>query len=272
MTEARTSCNNNKRKADEIHDDDDDDDGGTDPDGEELEFPFQAVQAIADILNDHITTSTENSQRMAAEIGDLQTANRALTEEVDGLKRIVADYALGAIGQQTHMDEDVSDIEESITDDAGGDRWEQMFRLLREHRCTYGTCKVSKNENARLYNWCRTQRDRFSNRKPPQLSNECIIKLEGLGFHWGNKYGAAPSWEQMYQELEAYKERTGDCNVPINTTNPTSLAKWVGYQRHEFKRFKHGRNSLLTTNQIQKLREIGFSWKGPVFKRCGVRK
>ena len=57
----------------------------------------------------------------------------------------------------------------------------------------------------------------------------------------------------------------GNCNVPFNADHPTPLAKWTAYQRAEYKRWKKGRDTLLTLDQIGRLNDIGFNWKGPRF-------
>jgi len=53
------------------------------------------------------------------------------------------------------------------------------------------------------------------------------------------------------------------CDPPVNPNNPNSLAIWVSAQRNEYRRFKKGRDSLLTVELIGQLNDAGFTWKGP---------
>ena len=42
----------------------------------------------------------------------------------------------------------------------------------------------------------------------------------------------------------------GHCNIHMSSTDPSPLAKWVSYQRSEYKRFQKGQDSLLSLEQI----------------------
>mmetsp|Transcript_18347 Transcript_18347/g.25882 ORF Transcript_18347/g.25882 Transcript_18347/m.25882 type:complete len:189 (+) Transcript_18347:245-811(+) len=60
-------------------------------------------------------------------------------------------------------------------------------------------------------------------------------------------------WNQMYEELIAYKNEYGDCLVPIKWSENERLSTWVGTQRSLETRMRPDRR--------QKLSELGFCWK-----------
>jgi superfamily II DNA or RNA helicase len=63
------------------------------------------------------------------------------------------------------------------------------------------------------------------------------------------------TWDERFGELRGYKERFGDCNVPPSWAENQQLAKWVQHQR------SFARHSVLSTERIRRLREVGFSFE-----------
>lgn len=78
----------------------------------------------------------------------------------------------------------------------------------------------------------------------------------------GKKYPTLPSWEERFEETKKYMAAMRN-DPPVSNDNPTSLGIWVSAQRNEYRRFKKGRDSLLTLEQIGQLKDIGFNFKGP---------
>jgi hypothetical protein len=76
-------------------------------------------------------------------------------------------------------------------------------------------------------------------------------------------------WEKRYQELLAYKEKYGDCLIPVGFEENPQLANWVSTQRQEWKSLKLKRQSRLTQERITLLTNVGFVWEG---QRGGARK
>jgi len=68
------------------------------------------------------------------------------------------------------------------------------------------------------------------------------------------------SWEIRYEELVAYKEEFGNCDVQVPRDkngigkNQLQLAFWVRYNRTQYK------DQALSEERIQKLNAIGFEW------------
>ena len=174
---------------------------------------------------------------------------------------------LDKIEDSNNEEDDWSDDEESDTDDS--DPWTIMFLQLREYKILHGDCKVPQNSKdyPKLGKWVKNQRLAYkivkSGKKGRSITADKIIKLDSIGFDWGRGFPPPKSWDEMFAQLQNYHEKMGNCNVPFNQTNPSPLAKWTAYQRAQYKRFKQGRHSLLTLDQIGQLNEIRFNWKGP---------
>jgi len=68
------------------------------------------------------------------------------------------------------------------------------------------------------------------------------------------------SWERRFRELVEYKAVHGDCEVPQNYSQNTSLGTWVNKQRMEQKNRIEGKNSSLNDARLERLESIGFRW------------
>jgi len=229
----------NKRKADCLIENPTDGDDGA-----------AAFEMLSNIVSEHIKTSNERMER-------LEEAFFALVQKVDDCTR--------NMNSADDEDDDISDDEESVVEER--DQWSKMFRLLRDYRITNGNCKVSANENKKLCTWIRNQKSCYMNSKMgkqgTKLSTEKVAKLDSIGFSWGSKYPPPQTWDEMFEKLENHRQTFKNCEVKYNPTNPTPLAKWVAAQRKEYKNYKYGRPSLITLDQIGRLKDVGLKWKGP---------
>ena len=161
----------------------------------------------------------------------------------------------------------VSDFGPEEEDDPD-DPWTAKFLELRAYRIINGDCKVSeKGAQPKLGQWVTNQKRAYGNvkhnKKGVRITPERIIKLDSIGMFWGKAFPAPVSWDSRFAELEKFQKAMKHCNIPVCSKNPSELAKWVSVQRYEYKRFHNGRDSLLSLDQMAKLNEIGFSWKGP---------
>ncbi|KAL3912334.1 MAG: hypothetical protein SGARI_001213 [Bacillariaceae sp.] len=167
----------------------------------------------------------------------------------------------------TESEEDtISDLDEDEADLS--DPWAVKFLELRAYRIQHGDCKVSeKGPNPKLGQWVTNQKRAYgnvkNNKKGVRITPERIIKLDSIGMFWGKAFPAPASWEERFNQLQDFQKAMGHCKIPICAKNPSDLAMGVSVQRHEYKRFHKGRDSLLSLEQMAKLNEIGFSWKGP---------
>ncbi|KAL7482165.1 hypothetical protein ACHAW6_007855 [Cyclotella cf. meneghiniana] len=166
--------------------------------------------------------------------------------------------------------------------------WDQRFEELRAFKESYGTTVVPRHINDLLSKWAYKQRIyckqfRQGVRTTP-LTQERLEKLEEIGFDTSgdfkavrddqrqrNKIKAEKAWEEKFNELVAFKEMFGHCDVKEKKGKDfeyNKLAGWVGLQRTKYKkRMKgmiHGRTFEITDEQIKKLASIGFNFAGKI--------
>ena len=167
-------------------------------------------------------------------------------------------------------DDDTDDVEDGKYDNSGTDEssnqatslealWEQRLNQLIEYKGEKGNANVPVHSGT-LGRWVKRQRELF---KTGELSDECINRLNELGFQWEGKRVRGGvhkdlQWEQRFNELVAYKEEKGNTKVPIKLG---TLARWVKRQRKSFK------EGTMTDERVNKLNELGFQWS--INKRKG---
>lgn len=105
-------------------------------------------------------------------------------------------------------------------------RWSDMFYQLTLFKIKNGHCKVGKNDDEILYQWCVNQRRFFHYMRHPKarpsvdpnrLTPDRELVLNSLGFEWTVLNAENENrWEKRFQELLAWKEVNGHCNVPQN--------------------------------------------------------
>ena len=115
----------------------------------------------------------------------------------------------------------------------------------------HGNCNVKQKwkGNLKLANWCGTQRTRYRKCK---LSTEQVSQLEQLGFIWDPH---AAAWEEMFLALAAYKGTHGNCNVPREWKDNSTLGMWCTIQRRKQK------NKTLLPDRIKRLKALGFRFE-----------
>jgi hypothetical protein len=153
--------------------------------------------------------------------------------------------------------------------------WNALLERLAIYKRKHGNCLVPHRDNAELGTWVANQR-RLDKRN--KVTPERKAKLDELGFVWavfsylepkkvGTNHITERKWEEMFVKLKEYKASHGDCRVPYNFKQDTSLAMWVSTQRREFSQ-KSWYGELRHIRQDRKLRldEIGFLWANKVEK------
>jgi hypothetical protein len=128
--------------------------------------------------------------------------------------------------------------------------WQAKFWELKAFKDKFGHCNVPQHwtDNPVLGRWVIRQRVRRN-----KLSADRIDKLNSIGFIWNlPEYW----WECRYDELLAFKEKYGHCNVSKGISRYKALADWVIKQRKDFK----NKEKRLDDRKIKKLNQAGVNW------------
>ena len=128
------------------------------------------------------------------------------------------------------------------------EKWDTHYEMLLQYKKEHGDTNVStidKKLGHDLGKWVARQR---ANRELNKLSKERIEKLDSIGFIWNTKDA---QWEEGYKLLCEYKNKNGDCNVPV-VGKP--LGRWVARQRRMFS------ENDIKQERVDKLNKIGFIW------------
>ena len=197
--------------------------------------------------------------KLQKENAEVKAKNAELEALVETLKQRHSNQEEG----EDDEDDIVSDDDDSKGDQS--DPWNIKYKQLRQYRMENGDCRVLADykQNPPLGIWVKNQRQHYGNvqggKKGRKISQERIEKLDSIGFFWGVKYstGTERSFKEYISELQKYKNTIGNFKVHPNH----ELGKWISRLRAEYKMFKKGEPALITLDQIQELKEIGFRWK-----------
>lgn len=157
----------------------------------------------------------------------------------------------------------------NIIDTRWSDNYDELVAFNEEN----GGCDVPLGH--KLYAWCMYQRQAFKNGK---LAEDRVDLLRKINFKLdvssrkGRKSTSEASsspapaaekpdreeylsdlWDKSYNELVEYKEKFGNCKIPVNYTANPSLGAWAFAQRMAYKKDK------LSEERVEKLTEIGFA-------------
>jgi hypothetical protein len=205
-----------------------------------------------------IKLQKENAE-VKAENVDVKAKNVELEALVETLKQ-----------RHSNQEEEVDDEDDIVSDDDDSKEdqsnpWNIKYKQLRQYRMANGDCRVpvGYKKNPPLGIWVSNQKLSYNNvqtgKKGGKISQERIEKLDSIGFFWGVKYstGTERPFKDYISELQKYKHTFGNFKVHPNH----ELGKWISRLRAEYKMFKKGEPALITLDQIQELKEIGFRWK-----------
>ena len=136
-------------------------------------------------------------------------------------------------------------------EDANNNKWTQHFAALVEFQRENGHCRVPQtySHNRLLAAWVA----RLRRLKPADLSADRQWRLDELGFDWQSKEERFERmWNEQYQQLKAYREVHGDCDVSVLDPEHAKLGRWLGTQRKEYKkeRMSKHRRDLLEALQV----------------------
>jgi len=143
-------------------------------------------------------------------------------------------------------------------------QWRGMFQKLVQYKLKHGHCCVphSYQEDPMLARWVKRQRyqhKKFEDNDPTStMTVYRIEQLTSIGFVW---HSHASAWQTKLNELKAFKNRTGHCNVPSNYRNNPSLSAWIRCQRRQYRLWKSGCNSTMTAQRYELLESLGFAFE-----------
>lgn len=132
--------------------------------------------------------------------------------------------------------------------------WSRMYAKLADHAARHGSANVPRrgSDNQTLANWVWTQRQHVAK---GNLSAEQIDLLNRIGFVWDP---LAAAWLSRFEELRVFHATHGHCNADIDKHANPDLSRWILTQRA-----LKGVGKL-SSERIQMLESIGFSWTGQV--------
>ena len=145
--------------------------------------------------------------------------------------------------------------------------WEDRFQELKQYKKENGDCLVPGRykENPSLGRWVEAQRKQYRQYLEAKetgapnagaMNDDRVALLEGIGFVWTvrksssnkspgyNKSGL--TWDQRLDQLRAYRDANGDCNVPHNYEPEPQLGRWVANQRTAYALYQQNKYSSLT--------------------------
>lgn len=129
--------------------------------------------------------------------------------------------------------------------------WEERYEELVQFKKINGHCVVPKNYGS-LGSWVRAQR--HSMKKDGYIAPDRMVLLEKLNFVWDVHEW---QWNQTYYELLEYKSTHGHTNVPMSQG---ALGLWVSNQRAHYSSYRQGKQSHMTQQRAEQLRDIDFEF------------
>jgi hypothetical protein len=139
-------------------------------------------------------------------------------------------------------------------------KWKQKYAKLVDFKRKNGHCRVlSRSKDRALGQWVAKQRHFYTNDALAQDRKDLLHKV---GFDWKvdrvpidvSRAGEWESlWNMQYEKLVEYKQKKGDCLVPVVYKEDTSLSIWVWNQRRRVGKMRPDRKELLN--------KLEFVWK-----------
>lgn len=139
---------------------------------------------------------------------------------------------------------------------ASKERVSDVFKLSsrpesNDHPCEKNPKINSDNTNLRVVT---NHSDSLKNKVETQRHQNC------QGVSSSQKSRIEHRWDQRYKELLSFIENHGHARVSRRPPQYTSLGNWVMHQRQHYKKYRSGKPSFMTENQILLLNKIGFEW------------
>ncbi|MDC0276965.1 Helicase associated domain protein [bacterium] len=130
--------------------------------------------------------------------------------------------------------------------------WMIFIKHLTDYRKQHGHCNVpQKYKSNSLGNKVSRARQLYRE-KNPLLTNDKINELDKLGFVWNM---SDHSWQKFINNLAEFKVKHGHCNVPQSYKSNA-----LGSRVQKVRRYYKDKNSYLSNDKINQLKQFGFVW------------
>lgn len=99
--------------------------------------------------------------------------------------------------------------------------WEDMFSFAEQFYHEHGHLVVPSGyliNGVWIARWVSRQRQRYTGKTQPPLSEEQIAGSESIGMFWGSL--SERKWREQYKEAVTYYEEHGDIRIPENYISP----------------------------------------------------
>lgn len=142
-------------------------------------------------------------------------------------------------------------------------RWRVMFQNLVNFKLKHGHSCVphSYQGDPILARWVKRQRYQYKkfeeNDATSTMTTFRIEHLNSIGFVWHLHESA---WRTKFNELKAFQQRNGHCNVPSSECKNLPLVAWIRCQRRQCSVWRSGsNNTTMTAERHELLESLGFA-------------
>ncbi|MHB8522840.1 MAG: DEAD/DEAH box helicase [Limisphaerales bacterium] len=147
--------------------------------------------------------------------------------------------------------------------------WDYWIGKIKAFHERFGHCTVPTGweEDAALSSWVNAIRTKFGK---GLLSRDRIQQLNDVGFSWNARaQSKRDNVLRLLKFLKKYKEKYGNCNVPVDFEENPRLGRWVASIRTQ----KRDGQCQLPQNLIGALDALGFVWdyRGPAVGEAWFR-
>jgi len=146
-------------------------------------------------------------------------------------------------------------------------KFDVQYQELLKYKEEHGDCLVPQvyAPNQKMARWVRKQQEYFrdlEDGKPSPLTTARLHMLEDIGFAFerGSRKGRR-RWNDRYAELVRYKETYGDCLISEDDETYAGLGRWVFKLKTEYRLYIEDKTTMLTTERIRLLGELGIDLK-----------
>ena len=146
--------------------------------------------------------------------------------------------------------EDAPAQEEAFVGKSLKERTDEFFRQLRAYKEQHGHINVKYHEG-KLGSWLSRMKYNF---QCGTIDDDVFLELDKMGVDWESSH--ENRWESMYEELAAFYEEHGHCDVKHDDEELHALYRWCNKQRLYYKT-----DGKLSEDKICKLEKLKFQWE-----------